>query len=189
MDGHALRGHRQGPVGGQADAAGDEDVPAGAYQGRGGRRVAGPGRGHEGVLRLSPERAAQQGNDCETRSLHDVGALSGGPGGNVAARLAVRGGRERQGLLKARRRANGYRDYPPEAVEWLGYIRTAQRLGFSLQEIAANLEDVERAADPDAYLQELLRDKLRVIEARIDELQALRGVLYSRLGEACPLRT
>jgi DNA-binding transcriptional MerR regulator len=95
---------------------------------------------------------------------------------------------ERQGLLKARRRANGYRDYPPEAVEWLGYIRTAQRLGFSLQEIAANLEDVERAADPDAYLQELLRDKLRVIEARIDELQALRRVLYSRLGEACPLR-
>ncbi|QEU05443.1 MerR family transcriptional regulator [Pseudomonas oryzihabitans] len=95
---------------------------------------------------------------------------------------------ERQGLLQARRRANGYRDYPPEAVEWLGYIRTAQRLGFSLQEIAANLKDVERAADPDAYLQELLRDKLRIIEARIDELQALRGVLYSRLGEACPLR-
>jgi len=63
-----------------------------------------------------------------------------------------------------------------------------QRLGFSLQEITANLKDVERAADPDAYLQELLRDKLRVIEARIDELQALRGVLYSRLGEACPLR-
>lgn len=95
---------------------------------------------------------------------------------------------ERQGLLKARRRANGYRDYPPEAVEWLSYIRTAQRLGFSLQEIAANLEDVERAADPDAYLQELLRDKLRGIEARIDELQALRGVLQARLGEACPLR-
>jgi DNA-binding transcriptional MerR regulator len=58
---------------------------------------------------------------------------------------------ERQGLLQARRQANGYRDYPPEAVEWLGYIRTAQRLGFSLQEIAASLEDVERAADPDAY--------------------------------------
>jgi len=95
---------------------------------------------------------------------------------------------ERQGLLTPRRRANGYRDYPAEAVEWLGYIRTAQRLGFSLQEITANLHEVERAADPDAYLQELLRDKVRVIEARIEELQALRQVLQARLEDACPLR-
>ncbi|QDD90480.1 MerR family transcriptional regulator [Pseudomonas oryzihabitans] len=95
---------------------------------------------------------------------------------------------ERQGLLKARRRANGYRDYPPEAVEWLGYLRTAQRLGFSLQEIAANLEEVERAADPDAYLQGLLRDKVAVIEARIEELQVLRQTLQARMGESCPLR-
>jgi DNA-binding transcriptional MerR regulator len=95
---------------------------------------------------------------------------------------------ERQGLLKARRRANGYRDYPPETVEWLGYLRTAQRLGFSLQEIATNLAEVERAADPDAYLQELLRDKLSVIEARIEELQVLRQTLQARIGESCPLR-
>jgi len=95
---------------------------------------------------------------------------------------------ERQGLLTARRRANGYRDYPAEAVEWLGYIRTAQRLGFSLQEIAANLHEVKRAADPDAYLRELLRDKVGVIEARIEELQSLRQTLLTRLGEACPLR-
>ncbi len=33
---------------------------------------------------------------------------------------------EARGLLTARRRGNGYRDYPPEAVEWLCYLRTAQ---------------------------------------------------------------
>src|SRR3712207_2910410 len=35
---------------------------------------------------------------------------------------------EARGLLTARRRGNGYRDYPPEAVEWLCYLRTAQSL-------------------------------------------------------------
>eukprot|EP01032_Pedospumella_encystans_P037187 gene37187-42118_t len=46
---------------------------------------------------------------------------------------------EKRGLLRARRSANGYRDYPPEAVDWLRYIRTAQQLGFSLKEIEADL--------------------------------------------------
>ena len=40
-----------------------------------------------------------------------------------------------QGLLQARRGDNGYRDYPEEAVQWLGYVRTAQQLGFTLTEI------------------------------------------------------
>jgi DNA-binding transcriptional MerR regulator len=46
---------------------------------------------------------------------------------------------EKRGLLQARRSANGYRDYPEEAVQWLGYVRTAQQLGFTLAEIAADL--------------------------------------------------
>lgn len=33
---------------------------------------------------------------------------------------------EKRGLLRARRGANGYRDYPPDAVAWLRYLRTAQ---------------------------------------------------------------
>ena len=38
---------------------------------------------------------------------------------------------EKRGLLRARRGANGYRDYPPEAADWLRYLRTAQQLGFA----------------------------------------------------------
>ena len=31
----------------------------------------------------------------------------------------------KRGLLRARRGANGYRDYPPEAADWLRYLRAA----------------------------------------------------------------
>jgi len=30
---------------------------------------------------------------------------------------------EKRGLLLSRRLANGYRDYPPETVQWLCYLR------------------------------------------------------------------
>ncbi|MET8446986.1 MerR family transcriptional regulator, partial [Streptomyces sp. NPDC005209] len=43
---------------------------------------------------------------------------------------------EKVGLVEAQRLANGYRDFPPETVPWLLYVRTAQALGFSLAEIA-----------------------------------------------------
>jgi len=98
---------------------------------------------------------------------------------------------EKRGLLRARRSANGYRDYPPEAVDWLRYIRLAQTLGFSLAEIEA---DLPLLAGPDAsgpQLRAALQRKLADIDQRIDGLQALRAELARRLGEdmqACPLQ-
>jgi DNA-binding transcriptional MerR regulator len=99
---------------------------------------------------------------------------------------------EKRGLLRARRNANGYRDYPPEAVDWLRYIRLAQTLGFSLAEIEA---DLPLLAEPDASAPQLraaLERKLEEIDKRIEGLHALRGELTRRLGQdmqACPLQT
>ena len=99
---------------------------------------------------------------------------------------------EKRGLLRARRAGNGYRDYPPEAVEWLRYLRLAQSLGFSLGEIEA---DLPLLAAPDASaeaLREALRRKLADIDARIAGLGMLRDELQRRLAEpmaACPLAT
>jgi DNA-binding transcriptional MerR regulator len=43
---------------------------------------------------------------------------------------------EAQGLLpKVERRVNGYREYPPHVIQVLEIISTAQRGGFSLNEI------------------------------------------------------
>ncbi|NGZ85607.1 MerR family transcriptional regulator [Duganella aceris] len=98
---------------------------------------------------------------------------------------------EKRGLLRARRSANGYRDYPPEAVDWLRYIRLAQTLGFTLSEIEA---DLPLLAEPDASAPQLraaLERKLTDIDQRIEGLQSLRGELARRLGEnmaTCPLQ-
>lgn len=102
---------------------------------------------------------------------------------------------EKRGLLAARRGANGYRDYPAEAADWLRYIRMAQALGFTLQEIEADLPLLTAqgggAAATAAALRAALQAKLAEIERRIDGLQALRGELAQRLSAQmaeCPLR-
>lgn len=100
---------------------------------------------------------------------------------------------EKRGLLRARRGANGYRDYPLEAVDWLRYLRTAQQLGFTLAEIEV---DMPLLAAPDApetaaLLRAALSAKLADIDARIAGLSQLRAELARRLGsqmQSCPLR-
>jgi DNA-binding transcriptional MerR regulator len=98
---------------------------------------------------------------------------------------------EKRGLLQARRGENGYRDYPPQAVDWLRYIRMAQSLGFSLKEIEADLPLLAQPESSAPQLRKALEGKLAEIDARISGLTMLRGELARRLGEqmeACPLR-
>ncbi|MFJ5307594.1 MerR family transcriptional regulator [Streptomyces sp. NPDC088350] len=95
---------------------------------------------------------------------------------------------EEVGILTSERRPNGYRDYPPEAVPWLQYVRTAQRLGFSLAEIAHHGQELSEAPDQAEALSALFADKISVIDTRMAELAALRAELTDRSGTACPLR-
>ncbi|MFD8328057.1 MerR family transcriptional regulator [Streptomyces lydicus] len=95
---------------------------------------------------------------------------------------------EKVGLLTGRRLPNGYRDFPPEAVPWLHYVRTAQTLGFSLAEIARHGEELRDAPDTAEALSALLAEKIRLIDARMAELAALRADLDARVGTGCPLR-
>jgi Predicted transcriptional regulators len=95
---------------------------------------------------------------------------------------------EKVGLVAGHRLANGYRDFPPETVAWLHYVRTAQRLGFSLSEIARHGEDLYNAPDTAEALSALFEQKIHVIDARMAELAALRAELTVRVGTGCPLR-
>ncbi|MFC8719141.1 MerR family transcriptional regulator [Kitasatospora sp. NPDC057198] len=94
---------------------------------------------------------------------------------------------ERAGLLAPHRLPNGYRDFPPEAVPWLRYVRTAQALGFSLAEIARTGAELSVAPDAAEQLSELFRQKIALIDARTAELAALRADLAERVGTGCPL--
>jgi MerR family transcriptional regulator, copper efflux regulator len=95
---------------------------------------------------------------------------------------------EKVGLVAGARRANGYRDFPPETVPWLAYVRTAQALGFSLAEIARHGDELRDAPDSAAALSALFADKVAVVDARIAQLTALRAELTARAGTGCPLR-
>lgn len=94
---------------------------------------------------------------------------------------------EQRGLIAAQRSANGYRDYPADMVQLVLYIKTAQRLGFSLGEIGSSVAALWQAPDPDSVVTQLLQDKLNLIENRITELGQLRNELQQRLGQRCPL--
>jgi DNA-binding transcriptional MerR regulator len=98
---------------------------------------------------------------------------------------------EKRGLLVARRRGNGYRDYPPEAVGWLCYLRTAQTLGFTLSEIETGMPLLASPDTSRPELREVLRQKLADIDERITGLAALRSELARWLEapeQGCPLQ-
>jgi MerR family transcriptional regulator, copper efflux regulator len=95
---------------------------------------------------------------------------------------------ERVGIVRGRRLANGYRDFPPEALTRLRHVRTAQELGFSLAEIARLGDELGGVEDPADELSALLEDKIRSVDARLAELTALRAELGARVGTRCPLR-
>lgn len=95
---------------------------------------------------------------------------------------------EQQGLIRARRLDNGYRDYPPEVVTLVQYIRTAQQLGFTLAEIGDRLPAIWDAAEPGRALAQVLAAKLQEIDDRIAALQALRQTLAERVATYCPLQ-
>ena len=94
---------------------------------------------------------------------------------------------EKRGLIRAARSQNGYRLYAPETAQLVGYIRTAQKLGFSLAEIGQSLPALWSTDKPDQAVAQLLADTVRAIEMRIEELQDLKRDLLTRIAQVCPL--
>ena len=91
---------------------------------------------------------------------------------------------ERAGLLDPKQRlASGYRRYSDAELARLRFIRRAQVLGFSLKEIQELLALSTRRDV--ARVKRTAEAKLRMIEARIGELQRMRDGLAT-LVAACP---
>lgn len=91
---------------------------------------------------------------------------------------------ERKGVLSApRRSANGYREYPPEALARVLLVRRALAFGFTLDELARVLRTRERGGVPCREVREMAAGKLSEVESRLRELRVLRGELRAILGE------
>src|SRR2546428_13535685 len=85
---------------------------------------------------------------------------------------------ERRGLVPTpRRTASGYRQYTDDAVARLRFIKHAQELGFSLQEIQELLGlRVRHGAACDA-VERKTRQKIEVVQQRIRDLQRMKRTL------------
>ena len=97
---------------------------------------------------------------------------------------------ERRGLLSAPARSpGGHRDYGPDAVTLLRVVKAAQRLGFTLDEIA-DLLAVGAHRGPRPGLRDSAVAKLADVDARIAALQTMRAALLDVIAAGCAdLRT
>lgn len=75
------------------------------------------------------------------------------------------------------RTSSGYRDYESGVLDRLAFIRAAQAVGLSLGEIREIIAMRDRGEVPCAHVLELLTSRSSEVEARIAELQRLRGEL------------
>ncbi|MDG6103903.1 MerR family transcriptional regulator [Dactylosporangium aurantiacum] len=92
---------------------------------------------------------------------------------------------ERRGLLREPSRSTGgHRLYPPDTVALLNVIKAAQRLGFTLDEVA-ELLDAGRRRHPTTDLRQRAIQKIAEIDARIADLVAIRGTLSDVVDARC----
>ena len=93
---------------------------------------------------------------------------------------------ERRGLLQpSGRRASGYREYPPEAVGVVRFVKHAQALGFTLGEVEdlMRLRGVSGRRGAGLAVREVAVAKLRDIDEKLRMLAALRGALADLVAE------
>jgi DNA-binding transcriptional MerR regulator len=105
---------------------------------------------------------------------------------------------ERSALLpRATRTPGGFRKYGEADVETLAFIRRVQRLGFTLKEIR-DLSGLRGSRlQPCAPVRRRLKEKLRDVQRKLNELQKLENELHSALrscdrelrkrGPHCPI--
>ncbi|HEX8772661.1 MAG TPA: MerR family transcriptional regulator [Pyrinomonadaceae bacterium] len=89
---------------------------------------------------------------------------------------------ENAGLLnKAARTPAGYRLYDEEVIERLAFVKRAQSLGLSLEEIKRVIERAASGIDPCDEVRELVRRRLRELDLRLREMRRYRRELKSTL--------
>lgn len=85
------------------------------------------------------------------------------------------------GLLTCDRSPSGYRQFPPSAGEEAGFIRSAQAVGFSLDEIHTIMAARAGGEKPCRHVKSALQAHLESVRAHITRLQALEAQLQAKV--------
>lgn len=91
---------------------------------------------------------------------------------------------ERSGLLgNPARSTNGYRLFDEGVLERLEFIKKAQTLGFSLDEIGRIISDAQKGESPCDEVREIVRRRLAELDERMREMRRYRKELAETLSE------
>ena len=91
---------------------------------------------------------------------------------------------ERSGILgKPARTASGYRVYDQSVLERLAFVKKAQTLGFSLDEIRRIIAESKAGESPCAEVREIVRRRLSELDRHLRDLRRYRQELTATLAE------
>lgn len=91
---------------------------------------------------------------------------------------------ERSGLLsRPGRTGGGYRVYGEEVLERLAFIKQAQALGFTLDEIRQIITESEAGRAPCGRVREIVRRRLAELDERMREMRRYRKELSEALSQ------
>jgi len=126
------------------------------------------------------KRGTRVVDEDEGRRMLKIGEVSKRSGVGVEALRFY----EKSGLLdRPSRTYSGYRVYGAEVLERLAFIKQAQALGFSLDEIRRIVEDARRGESPCDEVREIVRRRLSELDERLRELHRYRDELRHTLAE------
>lgn len=93
---------------------------------------------------------------------------------------------ERIGMIgEAKRTDAGYRKFDEKAAERIRFIRNAQGLGFSLDEIKELLTLANDESSDCSAIREFAEDKVALLEKQIRQMRAFKRELQ-HLADSCP---
>ena len=122
----------------------------------------------------------QSGHDTHERHRLKIGEVSKCSGIGIEALRFY----ERSGLLEPPHRTeSGYRVYDEAVLERLAFIKQAQALGFSLNEVKRIMEDARVGKSPCDEVREIVRRRLDELDARMREMRRYRAELAETLEE------
>lgn len=91
---------------------------------------------------------------------------------------------EKSGLLdRPGRTFSGYRLYDEGVLERLAFIKQAQVLGFTLDEIKEIIAHKQKGVSPCAEVREIVRTRLKELDERIKQMHRYRKELAAALAE------
>lgn len=125
-------------------------------------------------------RGARVVDEAAGRRMLKIGEVSKRSGVGVEALRFY----EKSGLLdRPSRTYSGYRVYGEDVLDRLAFIKQAQALGFSLDEIRRIVEDARKGQSPCDEVREIVRRRMEELDARLRELQRHRKELKRTLEE------